>query len=108
MDTVLPIAIALVALVVASAVVCLPAIWLGVRAARKAPEHAARRTVAWALGGGAWTGALLAAGGIAVGAGVGDENAGEIIGVLASGGCVGGVVAGAVTTFLGMRWWLRR
>lgn len=101
------IAVAVLALVLASAVLGLPAIWLGVRAARKDPANSQRRSLVFAAGSGAVSGALLGLTGFVFGAGIGDESAGTIATGLLSGGCFGGFLAGAVVTWAGIRLWLK-
>lgn len=73
-----------------------PLLWLAIRSGRKAPERVKQRAVPWALAIGGWSGLVVGLAGFVWGAGVGDESAGAIAGMLFSVGCLAGAPVGGL------------
>jgi hypothetical protein len=99
MVSIVGIVLGLVVLCVACLFLGLPGIFLGLRAVRKNPEKATRSALLWSAFSGLFAGAVLGGTGLVWGAGIGDESAGAIATVLLTGGCVSGVLGGALMTF---------
>ena len=76
-----------------------PLLWFAMRSARKAPERAKVSAIPWSMALAGWSGLVLGLVGFMWGAGIGDESAGEIAGVLSSIGCFGGAPIGGIAAW---------
>jgi hypothetical protein len=77
-----------------------PLTWLAIRSGRKAPDRAKVRAIPWSIAIAGWTGLVVGLVGFVWGAGVGDESAGEIAGVMFSIGCLSGAPVGGIAAWV--------